>query len=318
MKYLALLLLACSACFAQKKFTVIDRETKKPVPYASVDLNNGYGTYADADGIAIISDSLVTHVTVTSIGYKEKKSTVSEIMDIITLEPQPIELQEVVVGGKKTKRKETVLKPKKHQNISELYMSSTGLQYAFLVATENKDAYLSKIVLPLIKAAFESEGRPGTFDKVQFHTLVKIDILENNNGMPGEKLYDFEQLATVSNASNDTQFDITLDEEIPIDEKGMFVQLTILGRAHANGSLTGDPGYSNYKDTDGTIKKWAENCQPNFPLIERPKGPLTFIREPFSKNRKWRTINEPHLHHAKQYPDFNIGFGYTTAIYSQK
>jgi hypothetical protein len=317
MKYVIALLFACTACFAQsKKFTIIDSETKKPVPYASVGFN-GIGTFADADGAVTISDTLVKKIKVSSIGYKDKESVLDNIKDILTLDPEPIELKEVIIMVSKwIKRNQDVTSPKKHQDSGALFMSSVGLQYAFLVTAEKKDAYVSTVVLPLIKIAFEAEGNPGVFEKVPFYTLMKIEVLENNNGMPGEKLYEFEQYAVVSNTVKDKQFEILLSEEVPIKENGVFLQLTMMGRANADGSLTGELGYIAYKDANGEMKKWMKYCQPNFPLVERPKGSLTFIRQSFSEDKAWKTINEPHLHNpGKDYPDFNIGFGYTTVTY---
>ncbi len=316
MKYLIALLFACTACFAQsKKFTIIDSETKKPVPYASVGFN-GIGTFADADGAVTISDTLVKKIKVSSIGYKDKESVLDNIKDILTLDPEPIELKEVIIMVSKwIKRKEDVTSPKKHQNVHSMFMSSVGLQYAFLVTAEKKDAYLSKIVLPLIKIAFEAEGYPAVFEKVPFYTLMKIEVLENNNGTPGEKLYDFEQYAVVSNTVTDKQFEVLISEEVPVKENGVFLQLTIMGRANADGSLTDELGYIIHKDVDGSTRKWMKFCQPNFPLVERPKGSLTFIRQSFSQDKAWRTIDEPHLHQIADYPDFNIGFGYTTVTY---
>lgn len=314
MKYLIAFFFIVTTAFAQKKFTVIDASTKAPVPYAGINLNNGYGIYAGEDGSVIITDTSVTAITVSSVGYREKRADISSITDVLTLEPQPIELKEVVVSKKKSKKREDVIKPKLHRDNGAMYMSSIGLQYAFLVKSDNKEAYLSKIILPVFKAAFEAEGRPGTFDKVPFRTFVKIEVLENNNGQPGERLFDFGQVAIVDN-NKEEPFGITLTEELPVAENGMFLQITILGRVNPDGSLSNEVGYLTSTDPDGSIRKWPKYCQPNFPLVVRPKGVLTFIRKPFSNNKSWHAINEPHLHEIKKYPDFNIGFGYTIIAY---
>ncbi len=314
MKHLILLLLACTAAFAQKKFTVADSTTKEPIPYAGINLNNGYGLYSAEDGSVTLTDTSVTHITVSSIGYRDKKIAISALTDLVLLEPQPIELQEVVVSKKTTKKREATVKPMLHRDNGALFMSSIGLHYAFMVKSAKKEAYLTKITLPVFKAAFEAEGRPGTFDKISFRTFVKIEVLKNDNGLPGEKLLDFEQVTLVHN-DKDEPLEITLAEELPVAETGMFVQVTILGRANADGSLNSELSYTTSTNPDGSIQKWPKYCQPNFPLVKIPKGTLTYIREPFSGNSGWRTIQEPHLRTMKEYPDFNIGFGYTTTTY---
>lgn len=314
MKHLILALFLCTSVFAQKKFTIIDSSTKAPISYAGINLNNGYGLYSGEEGSVTITDATVTEITVSSIGYRDKKTAISAIADVLALEPQPIELQEVVVSKKKTKKRENSIKPKVHRDNQALFMSSIGIQYAFLVDADKKDAYLTKITLPLFRVAFEAEGRPATFDKVPFRTLVKIEMLKNDDGKPGERIPGYEQVAIVQN-NKDEPFEIMLTEELPVEENGMFVMITVLGKANPDGSLRSELGYLTSVNPDGSIQKWPQYCQPNFPLVERPKGVLTFVREPFSNNSSWQTINEPHLHAIKKYPDFNIGFGYTTATY---
>jgi hypothetical protein len=313
MKHIILVLFVCTTVFAQKKFKVVDSMTKAPIPYAGINLNNGYGMYSDEDGNVTITDASVAEIAVSAVGYIEKRVAVSAITDVIVMEIKPIQLKEVIVSKKKTKKREKAVKSVKHQN--ELFMSSVGLQYAFLISAESPGAYLTKISLPLIKIAFETEDTEFVFQRVPFYTLMKVEVLENNSRQPGDKLYDFEQLVVVNNIDNDKQFDILLSEELPIDERGMFIQFTILGRANADGSLQDNPGYIMYKDEKGAMKKFARYCQPNFPLSERPKGPLTYIRRPFANDNSWKTINEPHLHAVKKYPNFNIGFGYTVISY---
>ena len=212
------------------------------------------------------------------------------------------------------KRHENVVKPIAHQNNHALFMSNIGMQYAFLATPEHDNAYLSAIALPLMKAAFEAEGRPGIFEKVAFHTLMKIELLENNNGRPGNKIEGFEQTAIVTNAENNKRFDIILANEAALPKEGIFIQLTIAGRCDAAGNLNHDRDFVLSKDKDGNEDKWMEYCQPNFPLTPSPKGTTTFYKNP-NLGTGWHTINEPALHEIKKYPDFNIGFGYTTAAY---
>jgi len=205
--------------------------------------------------------------------------------------------------------------PVSHQNNGMLYMSSPELQYAFYIPSVTQRSYVKNLALPLMKAAFEAEGMPGTFDKVTFTTLIKIEFLQSAGGKPGEKISANEQTAIVSNADNSKQFDITLNEQQEVPEGGLFVQLTILGRADVNGKLLQEQPYSTFKDEGGVEVKMPKYVQPNFPLVEKPKGTATFIRYTYADSAAWHVINEPHLHEIKDYPDFNIGFGYTTVSY---
>jgi hypothetical protein len=318
MKYLFLpmfMLLVCALCTAQAAFTVQDTLTKQPLPYVSVNLLNGYGVFSDEKGLVTIADAAVKEVGLSCLGYKPKTLALQGVSPVVNLQPQPLQLEEVVIlASKKVKRKVKETKPKGHQDNSYLYMSSTALQYAFLVEAKEPESYLTGIALPLMEIAFEAEGNTGIFEPVPFKTLVKIEVLQNANGQPGVPLAGFEQLAEITNAQSLKRFDIAFNEEIAVPAGGLFVQLTILGRATADGALTPEPGYTAYKGADGETRLWMKHCQPNFPLVERPKGPMTFIKEPFADNA-WKSISRPHLHNNGQYPDMNIPFGYTLAVY---
>ena len=301
---------------AQKQITVLDSISKSPVAYAAINLNNNYGIYANDKGMATITDSLVNRVIISSMGYADKTVALQKEMQVVYLIPKPIQLNEVVVTqNKKIKRRELLVKPKMHQDTHAMEMSCATAQYAFLIPAEKNESYLTAITLPLIKIAFEAEGYPGVFEKVLFRTLARVEILANNNGLPGEKLNNYEQYAVITNSINDKQFDLKLDEELPMPASGLFVQLTMLGKADENGNLSKELPYTNIDRNGDTTIKFFKWMQPNFPLVERPKGTLTFVKFPFMENSSWQTINEPALHEQKKYPDFNIGIGYTTVSY---
>lgn len=234
---------------------------------------------------------------------------------IIEVNTKPVTLTDVQ-SNRTGKRVESVVKPRMHQNSNALFMSTIGMNYAFLATPEKENSVLSAISLPLIKIAFEAEGRPGIFEPVAYHTLIKIELLANNNGKPGDKIEGFEQAAVVNNEENNKRFDIKLTNETALPAEGVFVQLTIVGRCDAAGNLSHDRDFVTYtdKEGDGTGKKWMEYCQPNFPLTESPKGTTTFYKNP-NLGTEWRIIQEPALHEIKKYPDFNIGFGYTVVTY---
>lgn len=312
MKFSLVLLLIPVLVLAQtKEFTVLDSTSKIAIPYAKINFLNGFGVFANAEGKVEITDAAIEKMEISSLGYTAIVIEAANLKSEVYLNPKPIELEEVIVTKSKTKNvKQHVVKPVIHQRTSELYMSGIGLQYAFNVPY--REAYISEIALPLIEIAFESEGRPGVFKKIQFRTLIKIELLENDNGLPGSKLNNFEQFAIIDNTGKDNKSIIILDEYIEIPVNGLFVQFTIVGRADEKGVLINELPYTISKLKDGTDYKFIKYCQPNFPLVERPKGPLTLVRYSFDDQPKWRTIDEPHLHQVKDYPDFNIGFGYTT------
>ena len=75
------------------------------------------------------------------------------------------------------------------------------------------------------------------------------------------------------------------------------------------------PYDENY--VNGTKKKFLKLILPDYPLVENPQGVLTFFRYQFSENNNWERIKKPMIYSKnKDYPFFNIGFGYSIIQYN--
>jgi len=318
MKYVTFLLLFASAAFAQQKFTVRDSLTQKPVAYATVNLLNDYGLYANADGEVTIEDKAITAIEVSSIGYGAKKIVLATVTDDVYLSPRSIELDEVVVAVKKPKRIEGVVKPKGHQNEAKMSVSYIGMMYAFLVKPDKANSYLTKIVMPLMEKDFvwDVGKKQDPFKKTAYKALIKVEVLVNNNDTPGDKLNDYKQIVLIDNAKDATEFTFNLSDEVAVPKDGLFVKLTILGNADQSGNLIAETPYDLSIDKDGKQRKWSKQMQPHFPLFEAPKGLATYVADVFGMNTQWKTIKHALIYDPdKTYNGFNIGFGYTTVVY---
>lgn len=158
------------------------------------------------------------------------------------------------------------------------------------------------------------EGKYSPFKKSGYSTLIKVEVLENDKGWPGENLNDFEQVVLVDSRA-DKSFEIKLDNEIPLPLEGCFVKLTIIGSADDNGRLISEVPYNFSIAKDGTRMPVKKQIQPNFPVLEKPKGPETFVRSSFI-DTPWMQIDRPLVFNPdKKYKGFNIGFGYALQIY---
>jgi hypothetical protein len=302
----------------QKSFTIIDASSKESIPYASVNLLNSYGIYADENGFVILANE-TDEIELSCLGYETKKVKVNDINKEVFLSPKPIELDEVeiVAAVKKVKKGEEEVKAIGHQNVKYMCRSSIGRQYAFLVKRKEDNSYLSRISLPLMKKDLVIPplgSKEDPFKKKPYKSVLKIEIVENTDGMPGEMFNDFEQVVVIdSNAGK--LFDITLDREIPVPAEGFFVRLTILGNADENGKLMSEFPYVILTNTNGSKDFRNKSIQPNFSLVEKPKGVETFVKWGF-RNDCWEQIEKPLLVDPdKKYNGFNIGFGYTLVLY---
>ena len=320
MKTFALLLLATVAFGQQKTVTVKDSLTKQPVPYVSVDLLNSYGVFTNTNGEAVLNDASITAVELSSVGYTTKKIQLNTIATEVYLIPQSIQLDEVVVAAKrKLNRKELVVKPKGHQNELKMITSFFGQRYAFYVnPVAGKDNYLTKIALPLMEKDFKVNA-PGTkedpFKIIPFKTLIKVEILRNENNVPGEKLNDFKQIALIDSKVTPKVFELLLLEEVKIPEDGLFVAFTIIGTANDNGSLATGLPY-DIRSMNGKEVKISKPIQPNFPVLDASKGVLSYTGSSFAEAATtWVRINRALIYDPNKPNEFNIGFGYTTATY---
>ena len=300
----------------QKTFTVTDDSNKNGIPYVSVNYLNGYGIYADEHGVVTLANE-IDEIELSCLGYETKKVKVKDINDKVFLFPKPLELDEVTVGGKKIKKEEETVKARGHQNVKYMCRSFIGRQYAFLVKAKEDNSYLKGISLPLMKKdlvipAIGSKEDP--FKKKHYKSIIKIDVIENTNGMPGEKLNDFEQVVIVDSDAGKL-IDIAIDREIPVPEEGFFVRLTILGNADENGKLISEFPYVILTNTNGSKDFRDKSIQPNFPIVEKPKGLETFVKWGF-RSECWEQISTPlFLDSDKKYNGFNIGFGYVLQVY---
>ncbi|WKX78141.1 carboxypeptidase-like regulatory domain-containing protein [Zobellia laminariae] len=83
---------------------IVDSVSKKPVPYATVQLNNrGMITNEEGKFKFLLSDAVeaTDSLFISCIGYESIGRPISEFTDsLITLRPKAIELQEVIVSNK--------------------------------------------------------------------------------------------------------------------------------------------------------------------------------------------------------------------------
>ena len=104
-KTLILLLFYCSCLFGQTQIQgiVIDKKTKKPLPFASVTTNTNAGSLTDIDGkFSIKTKSEFNSITVSYIGYETVKAPISLNDNYITvhLKTSVESLNEVLITAK--------------------------------------------------------------------------------------------------------------------------------------------------------------------------------------------------------------------------
>lgn len=124
---------------------IIHLENNDPIPYVNIGIKNeSVGTVSDKNGLFELFLDEKTHkndtIIISHVGFKSKKINVATLKpskNIITLEPESIELEEVVISSKKT----TLKNKKLGRTITGL-----GLMHAnfYTAAEKNVDDRLSK------------------------------------------------------------------------------------------------------------------------------------------------------------------------------
>lgn len=100
------LLLISLPVYSQTATSIYDEDTKTPIPYVNIwVVGENWGTIADENGRYLIDKlTLGDSITLSAMGYKNKTVSVLKNADTIYLKPQPILLNEVVIGRKKNKK----------------------------------------------------------------------------------------------------------------------------------------------------------------------------------------------------------------------
>lgn len=317
-KLLILFLLSFSIGMSaqQHRLTIKDSITNEALPYASINLLNGFGLFTDDNGQVTLEKDASKTIKITYMGYASKEIALDKVTNpIIFLQPEANALSEVKVINKKRsgKRKDFAIKPQLHDNINKMYWSSIGQQYAFYIPTTKKESILKSITIPLIVKDIHQGMAEDSFETDPYGTMVNIAFMTNANQLPDKKLNDYEKKVVIQSNTIKDQITINFDQEIEMPDEGLFVTFTIIGKTNKQGNYQPEMPYV-IQEFDK--KKKVKIILPNYALVEAPKGQLTYYRNVFSNLTKWERITRPMVYkNEKEYPFLNVGIGYTFSGY---
>ncbi|MCG2610753.1 carboxypeptidase-like regulatory domain-containing protein [Flavobacterium sp. SM15] len=318
--YTVVLLLGFLAAFGQQgTYVVKDSISREPLPYANIDFLNGYGIFSDENGKLITNKDLPEKIKISYVGYHPKVVFLKEVRGTdIFLKSSTKVLEEMkIVAAKEDlkKREEFVTKPFLHGNMDQMYWSSIGQQIAFYIPHEKRKSELKSVVIPLIVKDIHQGLTEVSFEDEPYGTMVKFEFVSNDNGLPGEKLFDYTKVFVIYSAELTNKVEVKFEEKLPIPEKGFFLQMTVVGKTDTQGKYISELPYS-VADYRNQGKKIMKIILPNYPLVESPNGTPTFFRNLFAVSQKWRQIEKPMVFKKdKEYPLYNIGIGYTISGY---
>lgn len=303
----------------QRRLTVKDSITNEALPYASINLLNGFGLFTDEKGEVLLERDAPKAIRITYMGYASKEIVMDKLTSpVILLQPEANALNEVkVVNSKKGKgkRKDFTVKPQLHDNINKMYWSSIGQQYAFYIPNAKKESILKSVTIPLIVKDIHQGMTETSFETDPYGTMVNIAFMTNSNQLPDKKLNDYEKKVVIHSGKVTGQVTVDFDEEIEIPEEGLFLTMTIIGKTNRQGMYVPEMPYA-IRELPDRKKKAIKIILPNYALVEAPKGQLTYFRNVFSDITKWERITRPMVYkNEKEYPFLNVGIGYTFSGY---
>ncbi|MHA3787133.1 carboxypeptidase-like regulatory domain-containing protein [Flavobacterium hauense] len=216
------LALTSFSSFAQIKGVIRDSKTKEPIPYVNISVQGEktFALSADENGNFTLPKDIKqeSDIYLSAVGYANASLTISAIKDIIFLQPQPIELNEVVIGIKKGEHTHVINPIKKAKNTwtghaggnSGILMMASYIPYK---PEYDNTPYLDKIQFKL------ETHKENTFNMRLYNV--------NDDGSPGDYLYDKNILVTVKPNQKIAVVDFS-KSTIRIPENGLFVVMEII------------------------------------------------------------------------------------------
>lgn len=261
---LFLLLLSYSAIHAQVSFFVFSSETKKPIPYVTIRIDNeNEAIYTDESGkFALKTLSSEKRLIFSSVGYEKALVGVNEIRDTIFLKPKVVRLSEMIIVKKKNKR--SLKFGKMEGEISQITDFTTipnGGLYSVAKYFPEDRIFNEMPFLKRIKIRTHSQTKD-TFLKVKLYT-------KGENGEPDGMLYDqdiigevkkgVDRILTIDVSKLDIilpsdGFFVAVERMIPEEEKMVTKEGRIISlKANGHG-----PGLIKVKDYT-VIDTWMTN-----------------------------------------------------------
>ena len=131
-KWFVFFLLLSSTAFCQQLIegTIVDKETGKPVPFASIGIiGTSKGTSSNSNGEFSISLAQPFKLKITCVGYESKEVSLAEEIKLVQLKPISTQLDAIVILDKAPNPKKIVRKA--FANIAVNYINQPFLQNFF-------------------------------------------------------------------------------------------------------------------------------------------------------------------------------------------
>lgn len=323
-KQLYLTLSLLSTLFTLGQTTIINKDTKNPVSYATISFGNGNGIFADNEGEFIFTKKIYADIDtlyISALGFKELKLATKNLQKTISLEINIDKLQEVIVHYKpKGKFKLETIKPTLHDDYFKCWLPTIESEIAvFIPNTILKPQEIISVLLPIKVESKDWEKRKkATTKKRSFSTLFRAKFYENNNGFPGDVLtYDEIVFRVTDKSDNIFELDVS-SNAIFMPKNGLFISIQVLGYTDKAGTLLPNKKYQEIKTKRGIVKV-STTFRPLLPFTDKISDSRTYVKRIFLNKNKWVIYNKKNIQNSNllSLGLNNYGLGLKMKVYKE-
>jgi hypothetical protein len=223
-----ILIFITSFCFSQKGI-ILDSWTFESIPFSIIEYDN-QTFYSDVNGIYIFNKNIKDTIKIVSANYEIKKITIFDLIktDTILLTPKSIVLDEIILVGKNQIKIESLKKAKKFSSFPISPKNEIGL---FIKPTHNDNNYIIKSLTFPINSSLYNKSNSELKNKIG---VLRINIYkestEINNIIYTSKPINY-------NMNNKEELKIILEDNIQLDNKGLYIGIELIGIQGDNNSI---------------------------------------------------------------------------------
>lgn len=312
MRILLFLSLFLSLWIAEaQKITLLDKDSKEPVSFATISFGDGKGTFADADGVFTFSrkrypdiDSLI----ISSIGYEDLKVATDTIANTLYLEPSTAQLAAVVVQARLDGNfREKVIEAVAHDNYFDSWLPTVESEIAVKFERQNdQPTILKSLKIPIVL----EESQASKKGKLRaFSTLFRVQFYDvKTDGAPMDKSSYPSQTFLITEKSKEIH-EVDLEElGIQIPQEGVFASIQVLGYTYPDGKLIDAKKYREIR-TRGGMEKVSTTYRPLLPFTDKIDGRKTWVRRIFFNNKAWQLFDLSYNPNSKLVRSGHVNYG---------
>ncbi|BAO55075.1 peptidase associated/transthyretin-like domain-containing protein [Nonlabens marinus] len=305
-----------------QKITLLHRDSKEPVSFATISFGNGLGTFADGDGVFSLSRKRypdVDSLTISSIGYEDLTVATNGIAPVLYLNPSTAELEAVVVQARLDgKFKEEDIDAIAHDNYFDCWLPTVESEIA--VKFERVDGNPTKLKTLLIPIVLEESQSSKKGKLCAFSTLFRMQFYNvNTAGAPMEKSSYPTQTFIITQKSEEV-YELDVEElGIQIPQEGIFAAIQVLGYTYPDGRLIDAKKYREIRTRSG-MEKVSTTYRPLLPFTDEINGQQTWVRRIFFNNKTWQLFELSYNPNSKlvRSGHDNYGMGAVLKVYEPR